>query len=239
MSGPDHAPARYRPLRPPLRATLREFAALIVRAPARGRPAAGEAAPQRGAVLVLPTLLRSDWQTRGLRAAIAQRGYAAFGWGMGHNWGPTRHLMAGAEARLLELSNAYGPVSLVGLSMGGLFCRWLAASHPARVRQVVTVCSPFRNPFDSFFLPLRPLLRIWPVRNLTALAAALEHKLPVPEANLYSPCDGLVAWQSCYDPARPQDGAAIDTPHVLIATDPAVQAAVLDRLEAPVSASPR
>ncbi|HEY0205940.1 MAG TPA: alpha/beta fold hydrolase [Acetobacteraceae bacterium] len=226
-----------------MRATLRELAAFITRLPARLRAAAGEpAAPSNtscGAVLVLPTLLHSDRQTRALRAAIARQGYAVFGWGLGRDWGPTPRLMGGAEARLLEISNAYGPVSLVGLSMGGLFCRWLAAAYPARVRQVITVCSPFRAPFDSFFLPLRPLLRLWPVRNLTAQAAALERRLPVPETNLYSPRDGIVAWQSCYDPARPQDAAAIDSLHVLIATDPAVQAVVLERLEAPVSASPR
>jgi hypothetical protein len=47
---------------------------------------------------------------------------------------------------------------------------------------------------------------------------------------LYSRRDGIVAWESCHDPRRPQDNVAIDAPHLTIASDPAVQAMVLERL---------
>ncbi len=224
----------YQPVRPSPLATLREVGAFVryrfqtveLEAAAAGAAAAGP----RGAVLVIPTLLRGDRQTRLLRAALRRAGYRAFGWGLGTDFGPTPELIAGAEARLLALSDAYGPVSLVGLSMGGLFCRWLALRHPERVRQVVTVCSPYRAPLDSFFLPLQFAVGAWPLPNLRAMAAELETDLPVPGTYIYSRQDGVVASASCCDPKRPEDCFAIDSPHVAIASDPAVRAIVLARL---------
>ncbi len=219
----------YRPVRPPLVARLREFRSLLTRA-AWDRGAAVGAQGDRGAVLVIPALLRGDGQTIGLRAELAANGYAAFGWDLGADLGPTPALMAGAEARLLELSKVHGPVNLVGLSMGGLFCRWLAFRHPDRVRQVITVCSPFRAAIDSFWLPLRPLLKVWPIPGLSAIAKELEGPLPVPGTYLYSKDDGIVAWESCLDRRFPEDCFAIEGTHVTIATDPSVRAIVLERL---------
>jgi hypothetical protein len=73
-------------------------------------------------------------------------------------------------------------------------------------------------------------MKVWPVPDLEAMAEDIAEPLPVPETALYSPRDGIVAWQSCYDPHRPSDSIAIDTPHVTIASDPAVLATVLSRL---------
>jgi pimeloyl-ACP methyl ester carboxylesterase len=147
--------AVYRPIRPPVMARLREFFSLLTRhegAPrVVGEPSGGNNG-SRGAVLVIPPLLRGDGQTKGLRAELGRNGYAAFGWELGPDWGPTARLMAGAEARFLTLTDTYGPINLIGLSMGGLFCRWLAFRHPERVRQVITVCSPFRAALDSFLV---------------------------------------------------------------------------------------
>jgi pimeloyl-ACP methyl ester carboxylesterase len=214
-------------------ARLREFFSLLTRhegAPrVVGEPSGGNNG-SRGAVLVIPPLLRGDGQTKGLRAELGRNGYAAFGWELGPDWGPTARLMAGAEARFLTLTDTYGPINLIGLSMGGLFCRWLAFRHPERVRQVITVCSPFRAALDSFWLPLRPLLRIWPIPGIEAMAAKLEQPLPVPGSYLYSRRDGIVAWESCLDARCPQDCFAIAGTHVTIAVDPSVRAIVLERL---------
>jgi triacylglycerol lipase len=138
--------------------------------------------------------------------------------------------MAGVERRLLEITDAHGPAALVGLSMGGLFCRWLARRRPARVSQVITVCSPFRASVDSFWLPLRPLLGVWPVPGLLALADEMEHPLPVPTTSLYSPTDGIVASASCHDPDRPDEAFAIPCGHVTISRDSAVRTIILRRL---------
>jgi pimeloyl-ACP methyl ester carboxylesterase len=235
MPHPASPPDPYKPIRPPVRATAREFLLLLPRARdflrMRHEPAGGGAGA-RSAVMVIPTLFCGDWQTVRLRAAISRAGYACFGWDLGIDWGPTPRLMQGAEARLLALAQTHGPVRLVGLSMGGLFCRWLAFRHPELVRQVITVCSPFRAPIDSFWLPLRPVLKIWPVPGLAGLAEDLQRPLPVPCASLFSKHDGIVARASCYDPARPEECFEIEASHVMIANDPSVAAIVRERLDA-------
>ena len=220
----------YRPSRPPLLATLREFLSLFVRDERAPQTSVVPPFQPRGAVLVLPALLRGDRQTRALRAALASHGYAAFGWELGVDFGPTPKLMAGVEARLIALSDSHGPISLIGLSMGGLFCRWLAFRHPDRVRQVITVCSPFRSALDSFWLPLHPAMKFWRMPGLAAMAEQLEQPLPVPGACLYSRHDGIVAWESCLDPQSPQDCFAIEGSHVTIAADPSVRAIILEQL---------
>jgi pimeloyl-ACP methyl ester carboxylesterase len=234
MPQPASPPAPYQPDRPSPRATAREFLLLFPRALdlLRMRHESAGSGGARGAVLVIPTLFCGDWQTIRLRAAITRAGYACFGWDLGTDWGPTPGLMRGIEARLLALAETHGPVSLVGLSMGGLFCRWLALRHPRRVRQVITVCSPFRAPVDSFWMPLRPALKLWPVPELAELAEDLQRPLPVPCASLFSRRDGIVAWASCRDPARPQECIEIDASHVMIATDPSVAAIVRQQLDA-------
>ena len=221
------------PVRPSLLATMREFGTLVAqeaRASLRVREPASLPKPCGSAALVVPTLLRGDGQTAGLRAALCRGGHAAVGWGLGSNLGPTARLMAGVEARLLSLAAAHGPVDLVGLSMGGLFCRWLALRHPERVRQVVTVCSPFRAPLDSAFLPLRPVLPLWRTPGLLALAEQVAQPLPVPGTFLYSEQDGIVAWESCLDERFPADCFRIDGPHVAIAANALVRSIVLQRL---------
>ncbi len=226
------APLLYRPTRPPPRATAREFLLLFprvadaLRTPRRS--AAGDGS--RGAVLVIPALFCGDWQTKGLRASLSAADYASFGWDLGTDWGPTPGLIDGVQARLLALAAVHGPVSLIGLSMGGLFCRWLALRHADRVLQVITVCSPFRAPLDSFYLPLRRAAKLWPIPGLTEMAEEIEQPLPVPGTYIYSRNDGIVAWQSCLDPRFPGDCFAIEGPHVTIANDPSVRAIVLDRL---------
>jgi len=234
MPQPEPPPTPYQPNRPSPRATVREFLLLVPRAwdLMLMRRDSVRGGGSRGAVLVIPTLFCGDWQTVRLRAAIARAGYACFGWDLGTDWGPTPRLMRGAEARLLALAATHGPVSVVGLSMGGLFARWLALRHPGMVRQVITVCSPFRAPMDSFWMPLRPALKIWPVPGLAGLAEDLQLPLPVPCASLFSRRDGIVAWESCRDPARPDECFEIDASHVMIANDPAVAAIVRQRLDA-------
>src|SRR3954451_22925981 len=95
-------------------------------------------------VLVLPGLVASDASTRPLRSFLASKGYAVAGWGQGRNYG----LRPGVQDAMLdliqELNDTYGrKISLVGWSLGGLYARQLAKMMPERVRQVITLGSPF------------------------------------------------------------------------------------------------
>ncbi len=191
------------PPRPTLRHALRDYAALRPRHrltpdSVRGCPA-GDGSP----VLVLPGILRSDRQTARFRDGLTMLGYLPLGWELGVDWGPTSRLLEGLTARLSTVARSHGPVRLVGFSMGGLFARFLGHARPSLVRQVITVCSPFRDPIDSAWLPLRPLLGIWPDADIAAMSFMVRQIPPVPWAALYSRQDGVVAWRSCQDPAWP------------------------------------
>jgi len=228
---PTHYAGRIR--RPPLRLTLAEALAMLRPATVPIDALAAEVPRGDGhAVLVLPPLGCGDPLTAMARTFLERIGYRAHGWELGVNVGPTRRLLGGS-ARLVEtLADAHGPVSLLGFSLGGLFARWLALPSPARVRQVVTVCSPMNDPADAFWLPLAPFLGLWRGHNLKELADEVRRPVPVPRTILFSREDGIVHWRSCVDATCPEDCFEISGPHVLIAHNAQVMRIVAERLAA-------
>jgi hypothetical protein len=183
------------------------------------------------AVLVLPASLRSDRQTVKLRAFITGLGYAAYGWSLGVNMGPTARVLVGITERLAELSARHGAVSLVGFSMGGLFARLLSARFPARVRQVITVCSPIHQPASSVWVPLEPFLGFWPAVDLRALSAEIGAPPPVPSTCIYSRDDGIVRWAHCCDAGSSSgDNIEVSGPHVTMPHNPEVIRILVARL---------
>jgi pimeloyl-ACP methyl ester carboxylesterase len=170
------------------------------------------------AVLVLPAWGRGDPYTAQIRGVLSGLGYAVRGWGLGVNVGPTTRLLDGSAALLAGLAGTYGPVSIVGFSMGGLFARWLASQMPDCVRQIVTVCSPIHDPARNFWLPLGPLLGLWPGGEARRLAETIAAPITVPGTFLFSRDDGLVNFSACIDGvSRRGENVEIDGPHVLIA----------------------
>lgn len=218
--------------RPALRRTLAEGLAFIRQPPRLDLSSLIADAPRGDGhcVLVLPALGRGDPYTQHIRIFLAHIGYAACGWNLGVNVGPSKRLLDGAARRLLELSAEHGPVSIVGFSMGGLFARWLALNMPDSVRQVITVCSPIHQPARNFWLPMEPFLGVWRGHDVRALAEQVPRPLPVPCTALYSRSDGLVNWRACLDTSCTEDCMEIGGPHVLIACNPRVVALIGERL---------
>ena len=62
-----------------------EFNASLLLSPLLMRAPRGDGHP----VLVLPAFMTSDFSTRVLRSFLRDRGYAAHGWKLGRNTGPT------------------------------------------------------------------------------------------------------------------------------------------------------
>lgn len=224
---------QYQPIRPPLSARWTEWSALL-----RPYPKISDAAPDdalrraavaAGPVLVLPGIGRGDSQTTLLRRHLNEKGFDARGWGLGVDIGPTHSVLRRLTALLTAAANEGGPVNIVGLSMGGLFARWMAQTHPTLVCQVITVCSPFRSPLDSFFLPLRQLAPIWPC-DVSAFLDAVSCRPPVPMTCLYTITDGTVAWRSCLDPEAPADCFEFKGEHVTIAINPMVWSLIASQL---------
>jgi pimeloyl-ACP methyl ester carboxylesterase len=218
--------------RPSLRLTLRESYALLPTRAATPDPA--EVAFGRGhVVLLIPGWFTTDLVNVPLQSFLNACGYRAFGWQLGVNWGPTPRLMNGLERRLAELRAIEGgPVSVVGLSLGGLFARDLAYRRPRDVRQVITIASPFHLPTATI---LEPIFRLLAFCYSPAIdVARLATPLPVPAAAIYTRDDGIVAWESCR--SDDLDGPAIEVAgsHFAVCNNPDMLRAVARRLgEAP------
>jgi pimeloyl-ACP methyl ester carboxylesterase len=181
------------------------------------------------AVLVVPALMTLDLVTWTLRRFLERCGYRSFGWRLGVNLGPTTHLVAGLRARLAALRRLEGgPVSVVGLSLGGVLGRDLAHRCPDDVRQVITIASPFRLPTATILEPM--IRRLAALYDPTFDIARLAAPTPMPAAAIYTREDGLVAWESC----RGVEGSCVNIevggPHLTIGRNPATLRAVAEQL---------
>jgi pimeloyl-ACP methyl ester carboxylesterase len=96
-------------------------------------------------------------------------------------------------------------VSLIGWSLGGIYARELARSHPEHVRLVITLGTPFRDISATHAARLVAIgLGGLPVHESDAVRAYLRRPVPVPTTSIYSRSDGIVAWQSCIEEEGPQ-----------------------------------
>ena len=107
-------------------------------------------------------------------------------------WGATRRFYS---PRLEVLAAENGPITLVGVSLGGLVARLAAHRRPDLVRQVVTVSSPFAGHGRA--------TNVWRVfewgtgerlddAEVIARSALIALPLPVPSVAIWSRSDGLV-----------------------------------------------
>ena len=209
-----------------------EFAALLPALPALASAPSGDGHP----VLVLPGFMTTDRSTRALRWFLRDRGYHVHGWRLGWNRGPTAEIIVGLVARLDGLHRQHGRrVSLVGWSLGGIYARELARAHPEKVRCVITLASPFRDPLATnvnrlaslAFAPPSPVV---PTERLRA-------PLAVPSTSFYSETDGIVAWQSCLSDTSPRaENLAVRSSHCGMGHHPTVLLAIADRLSQPEGA---
>ena len=188
-------------------------------------------------VLVLPGLLAGDRSTAPMRAVLNKLGYDARAWELGRNRGPRtvgangERLMARVEALYQETGKK---VSLVGWSLGGVFARLVARRMPVRIRQVITLGSPFMDNGDATNAG-----RIFELASGTkkgdranrSIFAELGKPSAIPSAAIYSRTDGICAWQSCREaPARGRGNIEGYGSHCGLGVNPSVIYAVADRL---------
>ena len=180
-------------------------------------------------VLLVPGLFTSDKVNQYLKRFLNACGYRAFGWGLGVNWGPTPYLVRGLRARLAELRAIEGgPVSVIGLSLGGLFARDLAHECPDDVRQVITIVSPFHLPTATV---IEPIIQLSALCYAPAIdVARLASPLPVPATAIYTRDDGIVAWESCRTDDVNCETIEVDGTHFAACRNPKVFRAVAQRL---------
>lgn len=214
--------------RPPYRRLWREVASFAFEFPKAPDPSEFKAG-EGHVVLVIPGFLTPDTFTSPLRRFLKRCGYRAYGWGLKVNFGPTPRLLEGLERRFQEcLAIGGGPISVIGVSLGGLFARNLAFQHPRDIRQVITLVSPFRLPTAS---TIEPLVRICaPFFSDEIDVRRLATPLPVPSTAVYTREDGLVAWESCWSEEAFGLPVEVRGKHVTICRNPATLRAVGRRL---------
>lgn len=101
-------------------------------------------AQDRPPVLVFPGILSHDTATSLMRRTLSASGYPAYGSELGLVTGVSPTAFARAEARLDRIYRRHSePVVLIGVSLGGIYCRVLAQRHPEKVRLVISLGTPF------------------------------------------------------------------------------------------------
>lgn len=153
-------------------------------------------------VLIFPGLATGAMAVAPLRKFCTSMGYAAYDWGRGYNLGPQGEVNAWLDELAVHcyevLQNHGQAATLVGWSLGGIYARELAKLMPNRVRQVITIGTPFNAEADYSNVG-------WLYRRLAKKSAPIDatliHRLrtppPVPTTSIFSRSDGIVAWQSC------------------------------------------
>lgn len=184
-------------------------------------------------VMILPGFLGADGYNTRLRRYLTRLGYAVHGWGLGRNLGPREGVLEGLQERICSLSDRYGgPVSLVGHSLGGIFARELAREFPDRVRQVISLGSPFGEGRLTASYPSRLFMALNPIDELPVEERNLHVAPPVPTTAIYSRGDGVVNWQTTLqrDGHEYSESIEVRGSHCGMTLNPTVWFLVADRL---------
>lgn len=190
-----------------------------------------------GHAVVLFPGLGADHDFMAPLARFCERlGYTALHWGRGRNTGPTGDPLRWVRALADEVNERVGPrhreMTLIGWSLGGLYARQIAKSIAPRVRQVITLGTPFARLAGATNVEwLYELVngRAGPIDR--ALERALRAPPPVPTTSIYSRSDGVVAWQACVgEPSPRAENIEVDSSHLGLVWHPDVFRIVADRL---------
>ncbi len=206
-----------------------EWASMLAAMPWLARLPVGDGHP----VLVFPGLGANDLSTVPLRGFLAGRGYTAYGWEQGFNFGPgNRHALAHSLHRAGEIARRHGErVSLIGWSLGGIYAREIAKEIPERVRCVITLGTPFAGHPRA--------TNAWRFFELVSGQSAHDEEMleqirrppPVPTTSLYSRTDGVVAWHCSLNEASPlAENIEVHASHIGMGMNPLALYAIADRL---------
>lgn len=152
-------------------------------------------------VLVIPGFLAGELSTKPLREFIDKIGYTSYDWKLGRNYGQLEDI----DTLLLQVDELYEShqqrISLIGWSLGGIYSRELAKQRPRKVRQIITMGSPFQDlSRDNYAKWAYRLLNGKMPEELDAeILASIPRPAPRPTTAIYSKNDGIVPWMLCIE----------------------------------------
>lgn len=186
-------------------------------------------------VLVLPGLLTSDNVTTPLRNFLKGRNYNAYPWELGVNTVNYEHIEDKIYELVAKIHEESGQkLSLIGWSAGGIFARAVAHEMPHKIRQVITLGSPFKGIKGKSNVE-------WVLENLLGKKTHMVEDVilekaslspPVPSTALYTKADGIVAWQTCLDDKEDNmtENIEVITSHIGMGYHPQALLCIADRL---------
>lgn len=191
-------------------------------------------------VVIFPGLGADGHSVATLREHCRSLGYDAFDWGQGFNTGPHGDLDAWLQTLKSQVVDLLGghtqPATLIGWSLGGLYAREIGKLMAPRIRQVITLGTPFNAKADHTNVG-------WLFRLLSgsssAIGPALSWRLrtppPLRTTSIYSRSDGVVAWQTCRHDKQSSlvHDIEVNASHLGMGWNRDVLAAVADRLVQP------
>ena len=212
-----------------------ESLTLVPASPLLASAPAGDGHP----VLVMPGFAAGDSSTRLLRRYLQRLGYSAEPWTLGRNMGPTSQLRERLVERVVDVHRAHRRnLTLVGWSLGGIYAREIAKRMPDRVRQVVTLGSPFANAGrGSNASRLFDFVSRRRVRTASGLSEMLRVPPACPTTSIFSKTDGVVAWRACLEPDTDHtENIEVPGSHFGLGFNPLVLYALADRVSQPEGA---
>lgn len=153
-------------------------------------------------VVMFPGLASDGKALAPLRKHCTALGYDPIDWGRGINTGPQGDagtwLSGLADHTLKLLAGKKQTATLLGWSLGGVYAREVAKLLGPRVRQVITIGTPFNADADHTNVGwVFRLLSNSPQVFDPAFSSHLRQAPAVPTTSIYSRSDGVVAWQTC------------------------------------------
>ena len=205
-----------------------ELAATLAATPWLRRLPAGDGHP----VLVFPGLGAHDFTTVPLRNFLEDRGYVAYPWKQGFNFGPRSGVLERCHEQLDEIHAKHQrPASLIGWSLGGVYAREVAKEMPDKVRCVITLGTPFTgHPRATNAWRVFELLSGQSVHDPEVIAQVRQAP-PVPTTSIYSRTDGIVSWRCSVNEEGPMaENIELQASHVGMGMNPMALYAIADRL---------
>jgi pimeloyl-ACP methyl ester carboxylesterase len=191
-------------------------------------------------IILFPGLGSDGAALAPLRDYCNSLGYHAMDWQMGRNTGPEGDLENWLDMLADNTRELISPfrrrATLIGWSLGGLYARELAKRMENRVRQVITLGTPFNWTQDHTNVGwLMRFLKGESASISPALGARLRKPPPVPTVSVYSRRDGVVAWQSCRHahPLGDVQDIEVEGSHLGMGWNPEVLQLIGDRLARP------
>ena len=193
-------------------------------------------------VLVVPPFTGNDTVSAPLRNALTDMGYKAYGWEGGINLGlnDKKSQLLHERVEKIYKENGRKKMTIIGLSLGGLYARELAREFPDMVRDVISINTPFGIGLNRDAAP--PLLvgtiQLLSGTEFSLKAEGMAERLitppPVPTTSIFSKTDGIAGWEACLNPKSPKaENVEVNGCHIAGFWNLEALTVILDRLAQP------